>query len=330
MNRFSRNVAALLLLVSFSSLVSCSKKKDVQPSAKSDYDVPAAFSGDSAYSFVKKQVDFGPRVPGSKAHTQCGDWLAGKLKSYGAEVKEQISDVKTYDGKSYKCRNIMASFAPDKKDRVLLLSHWDCRPFSDNDADEANWRKPVDGANDGASGVGVLLEVARQLSVKPASVGVDILFVDVEDYGTPQFEKTEEYNSDTWCIGSRVWATEAAANGYKARFGILLDMVGSPVASFPKEMYSMEYAAGIVDKVWSKARRLGKSDLFLDKRLGGITDDHVQINQIAGIPTVDIIHYSESGFGHFWHTVEDNMSNVSAQTLQSVGEVVLSVVYDEK
>ena len=319
-----------MLLVSFSSIVSCSKKKDVQPSAKSDYDVPAAFSGDSAYSFVKKQVDFGPRVPGSKAHTQCGDWLADKLKSYGAEVKEQIFDVKTYDGKSYKCRNIMASFAPDKKDRVLLLSHWDCRPFSDNDADEANWRKPVDGANDGASGVGVLLEVARQLSVKPVSVGVDILLVDVEDYGTPQFEKTEEYNPDTWCIGSRVWATEAAANGYKARFGILLDMVGSPVASFPKEMYSMEYAAGIVDKVWSKARRLGKSDLFLDKRLGGITDDHVQINQIAGIPTVDIIHYSESGFGHFWHTVEDNMSNVSAQTLQSVGEVVLSVVYDEK
>ena len=330
MNRFSRNVAALLLLVSFSSIVSCSKKKDVQPSAKSDYDVPAAFSGDSAYSFVKKQVDFGPRVPGSKAHMQCGDWLAGKLKSYGAEVKEQISDVKTYDGKSYKCRNIMASFATDKKDRVLLLSHWDCRPFSDNDADEANWRKPVDGANDGASGVGVLLEVARQLSVKPASVGVDILLVDVEDYGTPQFEKTEEYNPDTWCIGSRVWATEAAANGYKARFGILLDMVGSPVASFPKEMYSMEYAAGIVDKVWSKARRLGKSDLFLDKRLGGITDDHVQINQIAGIPTIDIIHYSESGFGHFWHTAEDNMSNVSAQTLQSVGEVVRSVVYDEK
>ena len=224
MNRFSRNVAALLLLVSFSSIVSCSKKKDVQPSAKSDYDVPAAFSGDSAYSFVKKQVDFGPRVPGSKAHTQCGDWLVDKLKSYGAEVKEQISDVKTYDGKSYKCRNIMASFAPDKKERVLLLSHWDCRPFSDNDADEANWRKPVDGANDGASGVGVLLEVARQLSVKPASVGVDILFVDVEDYGTPQFEKTEEYNPDTWCIGSRVWATEAAANGYKARFGILLDI----------------------------------------------------------------------------------------------------------
>lgn len=330
MNRFSRNVAALLLLVSFSSIVSCSKKKDVQPSAKSDYDVPAAFSGDSAYSFVKKQVDFGPRVPGSKAHTQCGDWLADKLKSYGAEVKEQISDVKTYDGKSYKCRNIMASFATDKKERVLLLSHWDCRPFSDNDADEANWRKPVDGANDGASGVGVLLEVARQLSVKPASVGVDILFVDVEDYGTPQFEKTEEYNPDTWCIGSKAWATEAAANGYKARFGILLDMVGSPMASFPKEMYSMEYAAGIVDKVWSKARRLGKSDLFLDKRLGGITDDHVQINQIAGIPTIDIIHYSESGFGHFWHTAEDNMSNVSAQTLQSVGEVVLSVVYDEK
>jgi hypothetical protein len=178
--------------------------------------------------------------------------------------------------------------------------------------------------------VGVLLEVARQLYVKPASVGVDILLVDVEDYGTPQFEKAEEYNPDTWCIGSRVWATEAAANGYKARFGILLDMVGSPVASFPKEMYSMEYAAGIVDKVWSKARRLGKSDLFLDKRLGGITDDHVQINQIAGIPTIDIIHYSESGFGHFWHTAEDNMSNVSAQTLQSVGEVVLSVVYDEK
>ncbi len=330
MNRFSRNVAALLLLVSFSSIVSCSKKKDVQPSAKSEYDVPAAFSGDSAYSFVKKQVDFGPRVPGSKAHTQCGDWLADKLKSYGAEVKEQISDVKTYDGKSYKCRNIMASFAPEKKDRVLLLSHWDCRPFSDNDADEANWRKPVDGANDGASGVGVLMEVARQLSANPASVGVDILLVDVEDYGTPQFEKTEEYSPDTWCIGSRVWATEAAANGYKARFGILLDMVGSPVATFPKEMYSMDYAAGVVDKVWTKARRLGKSDLFLDKRLGGITDDHVQINQIAGIPTIDIIHYSESGFGHFWHTAEDNMSNVSAQTLQSVGEVVLSVVYDEK
>ena len=330
MNRFSRCVAAVLLLIPLVLISSCSKKKEQSYGTQAEYDAPAPFSGDSAYSFVKKQVDFGPRVPGSKAHSLCGDWLVAKLKSYGAEVSEQISSVKTYDGKSYKCRNIMASFAPDKKERVLLLSHWDCRPFSDNDADESKWRNPVDGANDGASGVGVLVEVARQLSAQPASVGVDILLVDVEDYGVPQFEEAVEHSSDTWCIGSRVWATEAAEKGYKARFGILLDMVGSPVAVFPKEMYSMDYAAGVVDKVWTKARRLGKSDLFVDKRLGGITDDHVQINQILGIPTVDIIHYSETGFGHFWHTAEDNMSNVSAQTLQSVGEVVLSVVLDEK
>ena len=182
-----------------------------------------AFNADSAYLYVKQQVDFGPRTPNSRAHDLCGDYLAARLESFGAKVYNQRADLTGYDGKTLKARNIIGAFNPDAKRRVLLCAHWDTRPWADNDPDEANHHKPILGANDGASGVGVLLEVARQLQQQAPAIGVDIIFFDMEDSGTPQFASSMGDDSHTWCLGSQYWARAPHVQGYNARFGILLD-----------------------------------------------------------------------------------------------------------
>jgi Zn-dependent M28 family amino/carboxypeptidase len=186
-------------------------------------------------------------------------------------------------------------------------------------------------ANDGASGVGVLLEMARQFSIQKPEIGVDIIFFDAEDYGAPQ--NYSGASEDAWCLGSQYWANNPHKAGYTAEFGILLDMVGAPNATFYKEDFSMYYAAGIVEKVWSTAATLGFSNYFRDEKTGAITDDHVYINKIAGIPSIDIIQYrnegQNSGFGHYWHTVNDTMENIDKNTLFAVGTTVMHVVYNE-
>ena len=216
------------------------------------------FDADSAYAYVEKQVSFGYRVPNTPAHKACGDYLASELKRFGAQVYEQEATLTAYDGTPLESRNIIGSFNPDKDKRILLFAHWDTRPYSDHDPDPANHKKPLDGADDGASGVGALLEIARQIGMKAPETGVDIIFFDAEDYGTPEFAK-DRYNdtSDTWCLGSRFWGKNPHKPGYKAEFGILLDMVGAKDAVFYKEYISMKYAARYVDEVWEAARNLG-------------------------------------------------------------------------
>ncbi len=291
------------------------------------------FDADSAYAYVKRQVDFGPRLLDSKAHQACGDWLANRLAEFGAKVYQQEFEATLYDGSTSKARNIIGSFNPDNRKRVLLCAHWDSRPWADNDPDEKNHHTPILGANDGASGVGVLLEIARQMQQKAPGIGVDIIFFDAEDYGTPQFYKGR-HDDNTWCLGSQYWSRRPHVPNYNARFGILLDMVGGKNATFLKEGFSLEYAGTIVKKVWDKAAAIGYAAYFPAASGGYVTDDHVPVNQIAKIPCVDIVpcdaNSERSSFGDFWHTVNDNMEVINKNTLRAVGQTVMEVIYNEK
>ena len=295
------------------------------------------FSADSAYSHIERQVSMGPRVPDTKAHTECILYLLDRLQAYGAATECQQGTMTAYDGREQYVINIIGHFgALDAKGRVLLGAHYDSRPWCDEEDLYEDRFIAVQGANDGASGVGVLLEVARQLGLAAADTAapapaVDIVFFDCEDMGTPSFYTGTE-REHTWCLGSQLWAREAVkAPDMLKRFqyGIVLDMVGAPDAVFPKEYYSMQAAGGYVEKIWRNANRLGHGKFFVHSKISPITDDHYYVNAIAGIPCLDIIHYnriSGTGFPFWWHTQHDDMSNISRETLQAVGETVMKTI----
>ena len=290
------------------------------------------FNADSAYYYVKKQVDFGPRVCNTKAHEKCGDFLEKKLREFCPEVIVQKGQVKAFNGTMLNLRNIIGSFNPGTNNRIFLCSHWDSRPWADYDPDPAKHKTPIDGANDGASGVGVLLEVARQLSISKPSIGIDIIFFDAEDYGPPADETQGEETTDWWALGSQYWAKNPHKTNYFAKYGILLDMVGAANATFLQEAFSMNYAPAVVKLVWSTATRLGYSDYFIFEQGGMITDDHVPINKILNIPTIDIIHLdrkSKTGFFPYWHTVKDDINSIDRTTLKVVGTTLLKVIESE-
>ncbi|MCB9227211.1 MAG: M28 family peptidase [Chitinophagales bacterium] len=287
------------------------------------------FNEDSAYIYVKKQVDFGPRVPNSTAHTETKQWLSNFLKQYADTVIEQNADLKAFDGNILKSTNIIASFNTENKDRILLCAHWDTRPFADQDKE--NIKEPITGANDGASGVAVLLEIARQIKTKGINKGIDIILFDAEDYGQPNFS-TDDYMPNSYCLGSQYWAKNLHTPNYKAQFGILLDMVGAPNAVFTMEGTSVNFANDYLHQVWKIAHAIGYSSYFSYKETSPITDDHLYINQIAKIPTLDIIHYdatTPSGFGWYWHTHKDNMDAIDKNTLKAVGQTVLQTIYQD-
>jgi glutaminyl-peptide cyclotransferase len=292
-----------------------------------------AFNADSAYKFVAKQVAFGPRVPNSQAHTATGDWIISKLKEYGAEVEVQEFQMRAFDGKMLNLRNIIASYNPEAGTRIMLAAHWDTRPFADKDTNNPD--KPIDGANDGASGVAILLEIARTIKTaqeKPG-VGVDLFFFDGEDYGRPDDSKFP-YMENDWCLGSQYWSKNKHNPNYRAKYGILLDMVGAENARFAREGNSMDYAKNVVDKVWKAGDKLGYSDYFKYVNAPAITDDHYYINTIAKIPMIDIIEYNMAAtdgdyFGDYHHRHADSMSIISPKTLKAVGQTVLHVVYNE-
>lgn len=289
------------------------------------------FNVDSAFHYLEKQVQFGTRVPNTKPHVECGDYLVAKLKQFGAKVYEQKMSLTAYNGAKLACRNIIASYHPEKKQRILLFAHWDTRPYADHDLDKKNYKTPIPGANDGASGVAVLLEMARLFQQKAPSKGVDIIFFDAEDYGTPEFLGESEVEDD-WCLGSQYWTKHPHVPNYKAEFGILLDMVGGYDPVFYKESVSIYFAPQIVDKVWKKAIDLGYGAYFKHAKGGMLTDDHLYVNKNMKIPSIDIIDFDprrEKGFPDTWHTLEDNCENISKETLKMVGRVVTEVVYSE-
>lgn len=327
----------LSILFLVCSLMACNQTKnqtpDPQPEVRVEKTAAPGFNADSAYRYVAEQVAFGPRVPNTAGHKACGDYLASELKRHGAQVYEQEALLTAYDNTGLQSRNIIGSFDPDNTKRILLFAHWDTRPYSDHDPDPAKHRTPLDGADDGASGVGALLEIARQLGQKSPGVGVDIIFFDAEDYGVPEFARSQYRDTDnSWCLGSQFWAKNPHVPGYKADFGILLDMVGTKNAVFYKEFTSMRYAARYVDEVWKTARDLGYGKYFINAEGGGVTDDHEFVIKGRNIPCLDIINYdpqSEKGFGDHWHTQKDNLDNISRETLKAVGQTVLEVVYNQ-
>lgn len=314
-------------------LLSCgnkgeNKNKENEVSPQSMTVSAPAFDTDSAYAYTGKQVSFGPRVPNTEAHKKCSDYLINELKRHGAEVFVQEAILTAWDGTKLEARNIIGSYNPENKKRILLFAHWDSRPYADEDANPDNHNKHIDGADDGASGVGVLLEIARQIHLKAPAAGIDIIFFDAEDYGKPAF--SNKYVEDSFCLGSQFWAKNPHIKNYRADFGILLDMVGAKNATFYKEGYSMQYAAPVVEKVWSAARNLGFGKYFINTSTGPITDDHIYVHKGRNIPCIDIINLDQSsknGFGHYWHTVNDTMDNIDKETLNAVGQTVLEVIY---
>lgn len=287
-----------------------------------------AFNQDSAYFWIQKQVDFGPRVPGTKAHADCAAFIEHTLKGCGLSVIIQSAPVNTYDGKIFSLKNIIASYKPELQKRVLLLAHWDSRPIADNDSKDVN--KPIDGADDGASGVAVLLEIARQLQKADLKIGVDLFFSDLEDYGQPD-NSDKPKMQDSWCLGTQYWAKYPHTPGYRATYGILLDMVGAKGAVFPREGTGSHFAPDVVQKVWGIAKNIGYGSYFIDDNTGSTTDDHLYVNTIANIPCIDIVHMSPvSGtYGDHHHTHKDNMDIIDKNTLKVVGQTVLEVLWQE-
>ena len=319
-----KNVLFVCIALLFSTCGNA-KKSTEKANNERQISVPL-FSADSAYLYVKQQVDFGPRVPNTKQHIECGNYLEKQLAEFGAKVTIQNADLTAFDGAILKSKNIIGSYNPVAEARILLFAHWDTRPWADNDPNKKNHKTPILGANDGASGVGILLEIARNLGKQNPTVGVDIAFFDAEDYGNISG------NEDSWCLGTQYWAKNPHVQGYKAKYGILLDMVGAPKATFYREQISDYYAQNVVDKIWRQASALGFGQYFVNEAGGAITDDHVYVNKLAGIPSVDIIQYDRNtptGFGRYWHTLNDTMENIDKNTLQAVGTTLLNVIYNE-
>ena len=291
--------------------------------------VVPTFNPDSAYEYVKAQCDFGPRVPGSDAHASCLAYFVDKFNCFGADtVIVQNGETVLYDGAKMPIRNVIASFGIGRPNRIMICAHWDSRPYADNDVNPANRCKPIIGANDGASGVGVILELARQLGNQPSAMGVDLILFDLEDWGAPDWAETT-LSDGGWALGSKYWARHPHKPGYQAQFGILLDMVGAQGAQFYREYFSDRYASWVVDRVWSKAADLGLNNVFVNQQGGAVTDDHVNVLR-AGIPCIDIIQFqrdTESGFGDYWHTQNDDMRNIDRATLDAVGRVLMEIIY---
>ena len=326
MNRKYIFLSFLIVATLFSS---CKSNKQVEEVLNP---VGPAFMADSAMAYCQAQCDFGPRTMNSKAHDLCEEWIVNKFKGFGLEVETQKADLTGWDGTKLHSTNIIAHFNPQAERRILICAHWDSRPWADNDPDSTNWHKPVLAANDGASGVGVMLEVARLLQNDTTlAIGVDLVCFDAEDYGTPQWAEKNEDSENTWALGAQYWAKNLPEK-YKPQFGILLDMVGGQGAKIYQEQNSIRYAASIVDKVWSAARHAGFSSVFANEVGGGVTDDHIPVNE-AGIPTVDIIPFypdcRQSSFGPTWHTINDDMEHLDANTLKAVGQTLIQVIYSE-
>jgi len=328
MNRTKMNKLKLLGLIFVLILTACEEDKKSKP--KTQVVVPQirlreapVFSEDTAFYYIEKQLSFGPRVPNSKAQQKCAEWLEQELKKRGAETMIQQTKARRFDGEVLKIMNIIGAFRPERERRVLLSAHWDSRFIAD--AGEINKDKAVPAANDGASGVAVLLEIARLISLQQPEVGIDIIFWDAEDQGNNQ-------SNESWCLGSQYWARNPHVKGYKAIYAINLDMVGGVNTWFPQEQTSIQYAKPIVDRIWNTAHAIGYGEHFPYMQQDPVTDDHYYINRIAGIPAVDIIARDLGGKGFYehWHTHEDDISNISKPILKAVGQTVTQVIYDEQ
>lgn len=333
MSLFYRGVVSASLFVFALAAVSCGggEKKVSQHKQAVDYVSVAipTFSSDSAMRFLEGQLSFGFRIPGTKEHTACAAWLRQSMAQWCDTVIAQPFSTQLWNGQTMRGENIIASLNPENSDRILLCAHWDSRMWADHDPDEANHRKPIMGANDGASGVATLMEMARTMSAQRPTVGIDFIFFDVEDQGMPEWAESE-YQDNTWCKGSQYWAQNPHRPYYRAIYGILLDMVATPQPRFTKEEISRHYASGIMDKLWNAAAAIGHGSVFVNQNTDAILDDHLYVNQIANIPTIDIVQNTAGcSFFPLWHTVDDNRDAVDATAMKIVADVLLKTIYGD-
>lgn len=324
----------MLAFIAIATIYSCGSDGATATKPKSESTAPAktvkipAFVADSAFAYIEKQLSFGTRVPGTETHAACKDWLVSKFKSFGAEVIEQDFTASFYTGTKAASTNIIAQFNPKMSKRIILAAHWDTRMFGDQDEDPTMRDKPIPGADDGGSGVGVLMEIARLIQENPIDMGIDLILFDAEDQGKSGGEGPATY----WCLGSQYWSKNLHKSNYRAQYGILLDMVGAKKPNFGQDETSLQYAGPQVKKLWSLAQRMGYSDMFVNQKTGNIVDDHVFVNAYAKIPMLDIINRSpntESSFQKCWHTHCDDLSVIDKRSLKVVGQVVTAAIYKE-
>ena len=280
---------------------------------------PREFDGPRAFGYLETQVKFGPRIPNTAPHDSCGAWILAQVRRTADTVIVQDFTVTTKKGEHLRLRNYLARFKPQATERILYLAHWDTRPHADQDQNLGAQRQPVPGANDGASGVAVLLGVADALKNKAPALGVDLLFVDGEDYG--EFVDVDSAYSDV-LMGSRYFAQHQPA-GYPPLFAVLFDMVGAKDLQLPYEQYSQAFAPEVVDRVWRVADSLGYRGVFQHGPGPSLIDDHTML-QHAGIHTIDVVDFE--GYHAYWHTIEDTIDKVSAASLQIVGDVAVALV----
>ncbi len=302
-----------------------------QPPSASAQTHDMIFNADSAYQYVAQQVALGPRVPASEAHAKCVDFITSTLNAAGVDtVTLQRATVSDAYNKSLPITNIMGRINPEAADRIILVAHYDTRPWNDAEQTDAALQRPIPGANDGGSGVGVLLEIARVLGQHRPAIGVDLLFVDAEDSG---ISGPWGGGEDTWCLGSQYWARHQPYTASNSpRYGIVLDMVGGRGARFYREYYSESNAPSVVNKVWSMAARSGYGEYFPNETGGAIIDDHVQLVR-GGIPCIDIVECNNVETGSFppqWHTLNDDLQAIDRSTLKAVGQTVVNLVYSER
>lgn len=324
-----KKIISLLCLAGIMTACGTTKK---QVDQEKETAVSIQFNADSAYQFCAAQCQFGPRTMNSEAHEQCVQWIQQKFEQYGYQIELQKADLRGYDGTTLKSTNIIAKSPTEKAERVLICAHWDSRPWADNDPNPDNWHTPVMAANDGASGVAVMLELARLIQQNDSlGIAVDFICFDAEDWGIPQWDETGD-GTDSWALGAQYWA-ENHNDKSRYQYAILLDMVGGQGAKFYQEGFSMMRASQVVEKVWRAAQAAGYGSFFPMKEGGYVTDDHVPVNDVAHIPCIDIInHYPDcpqSSFGPTWHTVNDDMQHIDRNTLQAVGQTLLQVIYSE-
>jgi len=281
------------------------------------------FDGELAYSQILTYEAFGPKVPGTEAHVKAGDWIVSELKKASIQPIEQKTTAVTFDHKTIPVRNIIGQFNPSAKTRYLLSAHWDNRPFSDEDPDPKYKKTPVPGVNDGGSGVVILLGIAKSLKGLELPFGVDFLFLDAEDWGTPS-------NEESYCLGTQYWVKHPVPESYHAKFGINYDMVGRIGSTFPTEGYSASRAGIVMTKLHEAAAKLGLSELFSDGHVGYVTDDHLYLMQL-GFPVFDLISMTPDGrFPPEWHTHLDTSQFISRDILKAVGRTTLQVLWDEQ
>jgi glutaminyl-peptide cyclotransferase len=319
--KINRSVFSFLILSSV--VFGCRTDPDMRFSEQGR-EVPA-FSSDQAYQYIGDQLRFGPRVPNSEGHRDAIQFFNSHFRDTAGNrsVYVQSFETEVY-GDTLNLYNLVAAFGTQYDDRILLAAHWDTRPRAEEDLNDPD--SPIPGADDGASGVAVLMELANIFSEHDLPVGVDIILFDGEDYGHPQ-------DLDNYFLGSRYWGNNPPVPGYSPRFGILLDMVGGENATFLKEGYSMQFAPRLVDEVWSIAAEFGHDQLFVDQRGGRIADDHMIVQQLTGIPMINIIHHRVSPTGQvefppYWHTQNDNIQIIDKDVLQAVGDVLLELIYN--